>query len=85
MGVRRPRRSVSPPISVATMPSVQSRVTPYLNARGPPAFSATLPPIEQNAEAGRIGRVEQPLRLDRRLQVAVDDARLDDRDAVVRR
>ena len=35
-------------------PGVQSRVTPYLNARGPPAFSATLPPHRAHGEAGRV-------------------------------
>ena len=34
-------------------------VVPYLNARGPPAHSATLPPMLRLAQAGRIGRIEQ--------------------------
>ena len=55
---------------------------PYLNARGPPAHSATLPPIDDWFEARGIGRIEQPDLLDRALQIAVDDVRLDDREQV---
>ncbi len=52
-----------PPIRNASTPSTYSRVTPYLKARGPPAFSATLPPSAHCRKRVRIGRVEQPLAL----------------------
>src|SRR5882724_1606006 len=56
LAVRRPQRSTSPPISATSRPSTYSRVTPYLNARGPPALVDALPPIEQNSsDAGSGG------------------------------
>ncbi len=81
--VRRPtcrcagRRSGRPRARART-----SRVTPYLNARGPPAFSATLPPRQQSSRASSIGRIEpafapRPPRGDRR----AIDAGLDHGDA----
>ena len=47
--VRLPVRTTRPPMRYASRPSTQSRVAPYLKTRGPPAFSAMLPPIMQLA------------------------------------
>ena len=42
--------------STAVSPSTDSRVTPYLRALGPPAFSATLPPmVHRSRELGSGG------------------------------
>ena len=57
-------------------PSTYSRVTPYLSARGPPAFSATLPPMVQSVERVGIGRVEEPVLLHLGLEHAGDHPRL---------
>ena len=67
----------------ASSPSTYSRVTPYLKARGPPAFSATLPPIMQVFSEFGIGRVEEALGLDRRVEVGRDEARLHDGEEVL--
>ena len=59
-------------------------MTPYLNARGPPALVGDVAADRAELERAGIGRVEQALRLDRLLQLAGDDARLDHRDEVAR-
>ena len=47
-------------------PSTQSRVAPYLKTRGPPAFSARLPPIMQLASELGSERIEEAPRARRR-------------------
>ena len=69
--------------STTSRPSTYSRVTPYLSARGPPAFSATLPPIEHRSAASWDRGVEEPVLLHLGLEDAGDDARLDARGEVV--
>ena len=49
---------------------------PYLKPRGPPAHSATLPPIDDDSQTGRIRRIEEAYRFDGTLQVGGDHARL---------
>ena len=57
-------------------------MTPYLRQRGPPALVTMLPPIDIVGAAGRVGRIEQALLLDRLLQLLGVDAGLDDGDEV---
>ena len=63
-------------------PSTYCFVVPYLNARGPPAHSATLPPIDGLIQRRRIGRIEQPDAFDRLLELPRDHVGLDDGDEV---
>lgn len=54
--VRRPVVMISPPGSTTRSPRMESAVTPYLTQHRPPAFVATLPPIELDAaDAGSGG------------------------------
>ena len=56
---------------------------PYLAARGPPAFSAMLPPIVQEPREDGIGRIEEAGALDFLLEGFRDDAGLDDREEIL--
>ena len=79
LAVRRPQRSISPPISATSSPSIVLAGDAVLEGARTARVVAALPPIEQNSSDG-IGRVEQALLLDRFLQLAGDDAGLDDGD-----
>ena len=65
------------------MPSTYSRVTPYLKARGPPAFSATLPPSVHDASDAGSGGKKSPAASTASCRSSGDDARLDDGDEIV--
>ena len=80
--VWRPTRRISPVGITTSRPSTYSRVTPYLSARGPPAFSATLPPMAQRSSEFGIGRVEEAVLLHLRLEHAGDHPRLHPRGEV---
>ena len=72
-----PTETSSPGGSAASSPVTQSETTPYLNACGPPAFVAMLPPIWDCSGAPGSGANIRPLSRDQLLEPAGRNAGLD--------
>ena len=80
--VRCPVRRSRPSASTTASPSTASRVTPYFAHSRPPAFVAMLPPMDEMARLAGSGANQRPSGSECVVEVAVEHARLDDRELV---